>query len=109
MNPRIIPILWHDCTHRVPVGFYPMAATGFSGKIRLAMKTKTKIPPPAASSPSNPVFPVTIRQRGTKAAAPGAKAEKRDNIFSKSRDTREDRGARQAKTSNNAQTLPHGR
>ncbi|HSY18116.1 MAG TPA: hypothetical protein VK815_07270 [Candidatus Acidoferrales bacterium] len=73
------------------------------------MKSKNKISPPAPSSPSNPVFPVTIRLRGAKAAAPKAKAEKRDNIFSKSRDTREDRGARQAKTSNNAQTLPHSR
>jgi hypothetical protein len=38
-----------------------------------------------------------------------SKQEKRDNIFSKSRDTREDRGARQMKTSHNAQTFPHGR
>jgi len=37
-----------------------------------------------------------------------AKPVKRDKIFSKSRDTREDRGTREMKTSHNAQTLPHG-
>jgi hypothetical protein len=51
---------------------------------------KTVIPKPVADA---------------KAAAPG---QKRDNIFSRSRDTREDRGARQAKTSRNPQTLSHG-
>jgi hypothetical protein len=40
---------------------------------------------------------------------PVPKSQKRDHIFSKSRDTREDRGARQMKTSHNSQTLPHGR
>ncbi len=43
-----------------------------------------------------------------KAAATG-KPVKRDNIFSKSRDTREDRGTRQAKTKQNSQTFPHAR
>jgi hypothetical protein len=43
-----------------------------------------------------------------KATEPGPKLEKRDNIFSKSRDTREDRGARQMKMSKNPQTFPHG-
>jgi hypothetical protein len=38
-----------------------------------------------------------------------SKPKKRDNTFSKSRDTREDRGARQMKTSHSSQTLPHGR
>jgi hypothetical protein len=65
---------------------------------------KTKI-----SQPVDPVFPVVIRQRGVKVPLPKVKAKKRDNIFSKSRDTREDRGARQAKTTSNAQTLPHAR
>ena len=41
--------------------------------------------------------------------APGDKPPKRDNIFSKSRDTREDRGARQMKTTRNPQTFTHGR
>jgi hypothetical protein len=40
---------------------------------------------------------------------PGAKPQKRDNVFSKSRDVREDRGERQMKTTRNAQSLPHGR
>jgi len=35
---------------------------------------------------------------------PNAKPNKRDNIFSKSRDTREDRGTREMKTSHNDQT-----
>ena len=85
-----------------------MAVSGLSGKIRPAMKSKIRISPPTAESPANPVFPVTIRLRGAK-AAPKAKAEKRDNIFSKSRDSRENRGERQIKTSSNPQTFPHGR
>ena len=86
-----------------------MAVEPASGKILLAMKTKINKSQTAAAPPLSPVFPFVIRQRGAKAAAPKAKAEKRDNIFSKSRDTREDRGARQAKTSKNVQSLPHGR
>ena len=67
---------------------------------------KTKLAP----TPSTPVFQIAIRKRVAKpmvAASP--KTTKRDNIFSKSRDTREDRGARQMKTSHNSQTFPHGR
>ena len=41
------------------------------------------------------------------AAAPALKP-KRENTFSKSRDTREDRSTRQMKASRNAQTFPHG-
>ena len=58
----------------------------------------------------NPVFPKAlhhVRARSEKAAAI-PKPEKRDNIFSKSRDTREDRGERQMKTTQNTQTFPHG-
>jgi hypothetical protein len=44
-----------------------------------------------------------------KQAIPGDRPQKRDNIFSKSRDTREDRGSRQMKTTQRSQTLPHGR
>ena len=58
-----------------------------------------------------PVFPQTlhrVRLRG-KPVMPGAKSQKRDNVFSKSRDAREDRGERQMKTSHNAQTMPHGK
>ena len=86
-----------------------MASAGSSGKITLAMKTKIKPTKPAEDSTPSPLFQFVIRQRGAKPAAPQPKAEKRDNIFSKSRDTREDRGERQIKTSTNAQSLPHGR
>ena len=57
------------------------------------------------------VFPQTLHRVRTLSGkpAPSPKPPKRDNIFSKSRDTREDRGERQMKTSRNAQTLPHGR
>ena len=48
------------------------------------------------------------RMVNRKEAAPVPKPPKRDNTFSKSRDTREDRGTRQAKTQNNSQTFPHG-
>jgi hypothetical protein len=44
-----------------------------------------------------------------KAATPTPKRQKRENTFSKSRDTREDRGTREMKTTHNAQTFPHGR
>lgn len=37
------------------------------------------------------------------------KPARRENTFSKSRDIREDRGARQVKTSLPPQSLPHGR
>ena len=42
-----------------------------------------------------------------KSATTSPKPQKRDNTFSKSRDTREDRGTRQMKTTHNSQTLPH--
>jgi hypothetical protein len=64
-----------------------------------------------AETPKAPVFPKTLHQvrpRSTAGAAP-PKSPKRDNVFSKSRDTREDRGARQVKTKSNPQTFPHGR
>jgi hypothetical protein len=56
-----------------------------------------------------PVFPKALHQMRPTAesADAGAKPPKRDNIFSKSRDTREDRGARQMKTSHNPQTFTH--
>ena len=65
----------------------------------------------SAKTPLPPVFQTVIHKPGTifKTAAPVPKAKKRDNTFSKSRDTREDRGARQMKTSHNSQTFPHGR
>jgi len=54
-----------------------------------------------------PVFPQTLHR--TRSRAPAAGPQKRDNIFSKSRDIREDRGERQIKTTRNAQTLTRGR
>jgi len=72
------------------------------------MKASTTKP---EETPETPVFPKTprhLRQDVTPAAA-NPKAHKRDNIFSKSRDTREDRGARQMKTTHNPQTFTHGR
>ena len=63
----------------------------------------------SAKEPITPVFPKTFHQLRAKAAAAvlNAAPQKRDNIFSKSRDTREDRSARQMKTSRNAQTFSH--
>jgi hypothetical protein len=64
-----------------------------------------------APTPETPVFQIAIRKRGARsqAATPSPKSEKRDNIFSKSRDTREDRGAHQMKTKHSPQTFSHGR
>lgn len=42
-----------------------------------------------------------------KAAIPNPKSQKRDNTFSKSRDTREDRGSRKMKTTHSPQTFQH--
>ena len=60
--------------------------------------------------PQTPVFPKELHTLRAEAPAlpPGSKAKKRDNIFSQSRDHREDRGEREMKTSHNAQTM-HGR
>jgi hypothetical protein len=71
---------------------------------------KTPITPFAAIV-QTPVFPKTLHQFRPvpKAANPNPKPPKRDNIFSKSRDTREDRGSHQMKTSHNSQTFPHAR
>jgi len=58
-----------------------------------------------------PVFPQTlhhVRTRSEKTTA-NPKPAKRDNTFSKSRDTREDRGERQMKTTQNPQTFTRGR
>jgi hypothetical protein len=52
-----------------------------------------------------PVFPKTLHQfRPVPKATVSAKPPKRDNIFSKSRDVREDRGTREMKTSHDDQT-----
>jgi hypothetical protein len=60
--------------------------------------------------PQPPVFPKEIHtlRASSEALPPGTKPKKRDNIFSQSRDNREDRGEREMKTSQNTQTN-HGR
>lgn len=68
-----------------------------------ALTRKAKAPAPEIQQPLN-----QVRQRGAAPALP-AKAKKRDNIFSKSRDLAEDRGERKMKTTQSPQTLPHGR
>jgi hypothetical protein len=68
-----------------------------------------------AGNPQHPVFPQTLHRLRPNPAAPAnedaqsQKAQKRDNIFSKSRDTRENRGTRQIKTAHDSQTISHGR
>jgi hypothetical protein len=63
--------------------------------------------PKSAAIPQVSVFPPTlhrVRTRGQDASSNPA-TPKRDNIFSKSRDTREDRGTRQMKTSHVSKTI----
>jgi hypothetical protein len=64
-----------------------------------------------AATLQTPVFPQTLHQLrpNSKAAGSTSKPPKRDNILSKSRDTREDRGTREMKTSHNARSFSHGR
>jgi hypothetical protein len=68
-----------------------------------------------AAAPQTPVFPETLHRLRPNPRAramsdePNPKPLKRDNIFSKSRDTREDRAARQMKMAQSPQTFPHGR
>jgi hypothetical protein len=67
--------------------------------------------PKLAEKSSAPVFQKTLHRlrANPKATDASSKSEKRDNTFSKSRDTREDRGERQMKTTHNSQTFPHVR
>jgi hypothetical protein len=60
-----------------------------------------------AAAPQTPVFPKTLHRlrSNSKEAAANPKPKKRDNIFSKSRDTREDRGTREIKKSHKPQTV----
>jgi hypothetical protein len=57
--------------------------------------------------PQAPVFPQTLHQLRPNydKVMPHPKTKKRDNIFSKSRDLREERGTREMKTSHNEQTF----
>jgi hypothetical protein len=47
------------------------------------------------------------KERKAKEATPTSKPQKRENTFSQSRDTREDRDTRQMKATHNSQTFPH--
>ena len=70
------------------------------------MKTPLTKSPEASQTP---VFPKSLHQvrPNIEKALPHSKPQKRDNVFSQSRDTREDRGERQMKTSQNNRTFPH--
>jgi hypothetical protein len=69
---------------------------------------KAPISKPAAL-PQTPVFPKTLHRLRPNANATevtsNPKPPKRDNVFSKSRDMREDRATRQIKTKHNSETL----
>jgi len=54
-----------------------------------------------------PVFPKKLHRLRPNPEEATPRPKKRDNIFSKSRDLREDRDERQMKTSH-SQTFPHG-
>jgi len=60
-----------------------------------------------AVTPESPVFPRTLHRLrpNDDQVMPNQKTKKRDNIFSKSRDLREERGTREMKTSHNDQTF----
>jgi hypothetical protein len=60
-----------------------------------------------AARPPKPVFPPTPHTLRPDPAPVIPKGKKRDNVFSISRDTREDRGTREMKNTRNAQSLPH--
>jgi hypothetical protein len=67
-----------------------------------------KSPMPKTIEVQSSVFPKAIHQlRPVSKTDENSESKKRPNTFSKSRDTRENRGARQMKTSHNPQTLPH--
>jgi len=92
------------------MGFTTGRKTKFTGgqvKTTFMKPSITKL----AQTPQTAVFPQTLHRMRTNSveAAPNPKPQKRDNIFSKSRDTREDRGERQMKTSHNPQSFSHGR
>jgi hypothetical protein len=71
------------------------------------MKAVITKPTEATQPPVFPKMPHRLRPN-PETVASGSQRQKRDNIFSKSRETREDRGARQIKMSHQSQTFPHG-
>jgi hypothetical protein len=75
-----------------------------------APKQNMKIPiSKFAEIVKTPVFPQTLHQFRPPKAAPSPKPTKREKIFSKSRDVREDRGTRAMKTTQKAQSFQRGR
>jgi hypothetical protein len=58
-----------------------------------------------AKTAETPVFPQILHTLRPNPESSAPKSKKRDNIFSKSRDLREDRGTREMKTSHNDQTF----
>ena len=60
-----------------------------------------------ATAPQTPVFPKTPHRLrpNSKEAAANPNPKKRGNIFSKSRDKREDRGTREIKTADKPQSV----
>jgi hypothetical protein len=60
-------------------------------------------------NPETPVFPQTPHTLRPNPAVAAKKNKKRDNVFSKSRDTHEDRGTREIKNTHNSQSFPHGK
>jgi hypothetical protein len=62
-----------------------------------------------AATAQTPVFPRMLHRLRPNPEAANPKSEKRDSIFSKSHDIREDRGMREMITSHNAQSFQHGR
>ena len=68
------------------------------------MKTPVGNIATALQTPVFPKMPHRLRSNPEEAAA-NPNPKKRDNIFSKSRDTREDRGTREIKTSHKPQPV----
>lgn len=62
------------------------------------------------SKPHPPVYQTVVHKPGPlpKVALTNPKSEKRENIFSQARDTREERSARPMKNMYNPQTFSHG-
>lgn len=75
----------------------------------LGMETNQTSPTKLAGLPQAPVFPQSLHRLrpDPTPVSPVAKPAKRDKPFSESRDTREDRGEHQMKTTHNSQTIPH--
>jgi len=75
------------------------------------MKTTKASITKLAGAPQTRAFPQTLHRVRVRAKEPVLvpKSQKRENTFSQSRDTREDRGSRQMKMSHSPQTFSHGR